>query len=201
MRAPLAAVLLGALLSAGCSAEGERRGRAFMPEMFDAVPVESYAPLEGTEGKRLPPEGTVPASGGPFPYGTGPEEALRAGAELVNPLEPAEAEVARGKTVYETVCIVCHGPGGQGDGPIIGRFPNPPSLTAPRAVALPDGQVVHIVARGQGLMPSHAAQVLPLDRWRVTLYLRTLQQGTATAPPAPAAVPTAVAVENGEKAP
>jgi len=192
---PLATVLLGAFLAAGCSGEGERRGRAYMPEMFEAVPVESYAPLEGTEGRRLPPEGTVPASGGPFPYGTGPEEARRAGAELVNPLGPTEAEVARGKTVYETVCIVCHGAGGQGDGPIVGRFPNPPSLTAPRAVALPDGQIVHIVARGQGLMPSHAAQVLPLDRWRVALYLRTLQRGTATAPPAPAAVSAAVAVE------
>lgn len=195
MRAPLAVVLLGALLSAGCSAEGERRGRAYMPEMFEAVPVESYAPLEGTEARRLPPEGTVPASGGPFPYGTGPEEARRAGAELVNPLEPTEAEAARGKKVYETVCIVCHGAGGQGDGPIVGRFPNPPSLTAPRAVALPDGQIVHIVARGQGLMPSHAAQVLPLDRWRVALYLRTLQRRTATAAPAPAAVPAAVAAE------
>lgn len=182
MRAPLATVLLGALLAAGCSAEGERRGRAYMPEMFDAVPVESYAPLEGAAGRRLPPEGTVPASGGPFPYGPGPEEALRAGAELANPLEPAEAEVARGKKVYETVCIVCHGVGGEGDGPIVGRFPNPPSLKAQRAVALTDGQIVHIVARGQGLMPSHAAQVLPLDRWRVALYLRTLQQGAAPPP-------------------
>jgi mono/diheme cytochrome c family protein len=75
------------------------------------------------------------------------------------------------------VCAVCHGPGGQGDGPIIGRFPNPPSLLAARAKGLPDGRVVHVIARGQGIMPSHAAQVLPEDRWRVVLHLRRLQEG------------------------
>lgn len=197
MRPLLPAVLLAALVVAGCSAEGDRRGRAYMPEMFDAVPVGSYAPLEGMAGRRVPPDGTVPVSGGRFPYGPGPEEARRAGAELANPLEASEAELARGKKVYETICIVCHGAGGQGDGPIIGRFPNPPSLTAPRAVALPDGQLFHIVTRGQGLMPSHAAQVLPLDRWRVVLYLRTLQQGAAAASHAAAPAATVTA----EKAP
>ena len=30
-------------------------------------------------------------------------------------------------------------------------------------------------------MPSHAAQVLPEDRWRVILHLRQIQSATATA--------------------
>ena len=94
----------------------------------------------------------------------------------------------RGRKVYETICIVCHGPQGQGDGPIIGRFPNPPSLQADRARALPDGQVFHIVTRGQGIMPSHGAQVLPDDRWRVILYLRQIQGAPARA--AKGAAPT-----------
>jgi hypothetical protein len=34
-----------------------------------------------------------------------------------------------------------------------------------------------VIARGQGIMPPHAAQVLPEDRWRVVLYLRELQVG------------------------
>ena len=34
-----------------------------------------------------------------------------------------------------------------------------------------------VYARGQGIMPSHAAQVLPEDRWRVVLHLRRLQEG------------------------
>ena len=79
--------------------------------------------------------------------------------------------------VYENVCVVCHGPGGQGDGPIVGRFPNPPSLTSERAQALGDGQIVHIVTYGQGLMPSHAAQILLEDRYKLALHLRVLQGG------------------------
>ncbi len=55
------------------------------------------------------------------------------------------------------------------------RFPNPPALTAEHARSLPDGQIYHIITRGQGIMPSHAAQVLLPDRWKVVLYLRQLQ--------------------------
>ncbi len=108
--------------------------------------------------------------------------AYRAGAELRNPFAPTPEALARGKRVYETICVVCHGPQGQGDGPIIGRFPNPPSLTADRAKGLPDGQLFHIITRGQGIMPSHAVQVLPEDRWRAVLHVRQLRgEGAMTA--------------------
>ena len=45
------------------------------------------------------------------------------------------------------------------------------------------------LARGQGIMPSHAAQVLPDDRWRVVLYLRGLQGAQAPARGATGAAP------------
>ena len=47
--------------------------------------------------------------------------------------------------------------------------------TAARAKGYPDGRIVHVISRGQGIMPAHAAQVLPEDRWRVVLYVRALQ--------------------------
>ena len=122
-------------------------------------------------------EGTVPLADARSRTGRGRRRRERAGRELRNPLEPTRPSLARGKQVFENVCTVCHGPDGQGDGPIIGRFPNPPSLLAPRAKGLPDGQIVHVITRGQGIMPSHAAQVLPEDRWRVVLHLRQLQEG------------------------
>lgn len=171
-----------ALLLAGCRAQGDKPGFVVMPGMQSSVPYDAYDRNPVTHDGQtllLPPEGTVPFAGGAFPYGPGPEEAERAGRELVNPFEATPAHLARGKQVFENVCSVCHGPGGQGDGPIIGRFPNPPSLTAPRAVGLPDGRVFHVITHGQGLMPSHAAQVLPVDRWRAVLYVRALQQASA----------------------
>lgn len=180
-----AALTVLAALGPGCRAQGEKPGFVVLPGMQHSVPYDSYDPNPVTRTGQtllLPPEGTVPLSGGAFPYGPGPLDAARAGRDLVSPLEPTPANLARGKQVFENVCAVCHGAGGQGDGPIIGRFPNPPSLTALRARALPDGHIVHIITRGQGIMPAHAAQVLPDDRWRAVLYLRQLQAGTAAAP-------------------
>ena len=175
----VAAAGLGLVVIVGCRASGDRPARVLFPDMFASLSYKPYDPkpvLARGQTLQLPPEGSVPMEGAPFPYGPGPEDALRAGRELRSPIEPTAANRKRGRKVYETVCIVCHGPQGQGDGPIIGRFPNPPSLLAARARGLPDGQVFHIISRGQGIMPSHAAQVLPDDRWRAILYLRQLQE-------------------------
>lgn len=177
---PLVGAAALALLLGACRAQGEKPGFVVMPGMTFSVPYDAYDPNPVTrngETLLLPPEGTVPLANAAFPYGPGPEEAERAGRELVNPLEPTPANLARGKQVFENVCAVCHGAGGQGDGPIVGRFPNPPSLTAARAKGYPDGRIVHVITRGQGIMPAHAAQVLLEDRWRVVLYLRELQGG------------------------
>lgn len=182
---PRAAVLLAVVTLAGCSAEGDRPGMTFLPDMVDSAVVHAYDPSKVTRNGAsllLPPEGTVEVERLPFAYGPGPEEARRAGLELHNPFVASPETLARGKQVYDTICTVCHGPKGEGDGPIIGRFPNPPSFLAAHARALPDGQIVHIVSRGQGIMPSHAAQVLLEDRWRVVLYLRRLQGAPETAP-------------------
>ena len=169
-------------LAVGCRAGGDRPGYTFLPDMLRSVPYDAYDrnPVLGHgQTLQLPPEGTVPVEGGAFPYGPGPEEARRAGAELQNPISDTPEALRRVQQVFETICAVCHGPQGAGDGPIIGRFPNPPALTAEHARSLPDGQIYHIITRGQVIMPSHAAQVLPEDRWRVILYLRRLQ-GKAT---------------------
>jgi mono/diheme cytochrome c family protein len=172
-----------ASLAVACGAAGERPGVAFLPEMYRSVPYDAYDANPATangQTLQLPPEGTIPMDpSAVFPYGPGPEEAQRAARTLVNPLPASPENVARGEAVYRNVCIVCHGPKGEGDGPIIGRFPNPPSLLAARARGLPDGHVYHIVTRGQGIMASHAVQVQPDDRWRVIHYVRALQAAGA----------------------
>lgn len=166
------------LVLGSCGASGEKTQRVIFPDMLASVPYDAYDPNPATPTGQtllLPPEGTVPLGYEPFPYGPGEEEALRAGAELVNPVEATEESLARGRAVYETMCLVCHGAGGEGDGPIIGRFPNPPSLLAEHARSYSDGRIFHVITRGQGLMPSHAVQVLAEDRWKLVHYLRQLQ--------------------------
>ncbi len=161
---------------AGCGDGTQERGVIVLPGMDKSIPYDAYDmfPIPGRE-HLLPPVGTVPYGTTPFDYGPEPAEARRAGRELVSPLEATAADVARGKAVFDAFCAICHGATGVGDGPIIGRFPNPPSLLADSARGRPDGQIFHIITRGQGIMPSYAAQVWPMDRWRVVLHMRALQ--------------------------
>lgn len=176
MRSALAA-LVASMTVGACSADGDRPGIVVSPDMAFSVPYDPYDPSPITDNGatlRLPPEGTVSVDGFRFDYGPSREEADRAGRELINPYVADEPALARGKHIYETYCLVCHGAGGAGDGPIIGRFPNPPSLLADRARKLPDGALFHIITRGQGIMASYAVQVRPNDRWLAILYIRSL---------------------------
>lgn len=175
LRVATLSVALSAL--AACNAEGNRPGLVVTPGMVESIPYDAYdkSPITGQTLLRAP-EGTVPYGAVRHLYGSGADEAARAGRELVNPIEPGSEEIARGKAQYDTFCAVCHGPKGDGDGPIIGRFPNPPSLVAPRARNLPDGHLFHVITRGQGIMAPYAAQVLADDRWRIVHFVRTLQR-------------------------
>lgn len=174
-----------AIALCACEAQGNRTGWIVLPGMTYSVPYDSYSrnPVTGPT-LRLPPEGTVPYGATPFTYGVDKHEAARAGAELTNPYTSRE-DLARGKDVFGVFCLVCHGPAGEGDGPIIPRFPNPASLTAPHAKSLPDGQLYHIIYHGQGLMPGYAVQIRHEDRWRAVTYVRSLQN-----PPPPPATDT-----------
>lgn len=175
----LAAFLMAALFL-GCKAERDKPGYIVLPGMVTPVPYEAFdRNPNAPRGQALmhPPEGTIPIGWTPFHFNAGREEADRAGKEVVNPIELSDQKLARGKWVYATFCQICHGPKGQGDGPIIGRYPNPPSLLADRAKNMPDGQIFHIVTKGQGIMPAYAVQVLPEDRWAAILYVRKLQEG------------------------
>ncbi len=40
-----------------------------------------------------------------------------------------------------------------------------------------DGQIFHVLTRGQGNMAPYAAQLDPAERWKVVTYLRSLQGG------------------------
>ena len=135
------------------------------------------APTADGLADRPRPEGVVPRGMLPFRYGPGPEEAERAGRELVNPFAAADAgALTRGAEVYGRFCSVCHGGDGEGEGPAVRHgMTRPPSLRAERALRMKDGQVVHVLTNGQGNMASYAVQIPPDDRWKAILHLRALQ--------------------------
>ena len=150
-------------------------------------------------GLMEPQVGTVAVGEQPYPYAQ--NEADKAGAELVNPLQPTPQAIAHGKFVYENVCITCHGPKGAGDGIVTALFPKPPSLMTQKVRDWPDGQLFHRPMRGQNSMPSHARQVDANDAWAVILYIREMQKTEPVAPAAAAAAATPTAVAPAGQAP
>lgn len=155
--------------------------REFLPEMVRTPRFNAYAANPNfPDGKtlRAPEPATIARGFLPLHYGTSPEEALRAGRELANPFAASDANAPeRGARVFANFCVVCHGPTAQGDGPVAFRgFPAPPSLHTERALKMKDGQMFHVLTYGQKNMPSYAAQISREDRWKVILYVRSLQQ-------------------------
>jgi len=98
-------------------------------------------------------------------------------AEMMIMAQPTDtARRERGTIVFTNFCQVCHGPLGQGNGPVTqGGFPPPASLLADRAVQMKDGQLFHVLTYGQGNMPSFSTQLSREDRWNVILHIRMLQ--------------------------
>lgn len=159
----------------------------FTPEMVFSVPYDSFASNPYfNDGKtlQLPVAGTVARGATLFEYEATEADALRAGQELANPwtefgVDPDELAAAesRGRKVYSTFCLVCHGAVGNGDGPVtMHGFPPPPSLSLENSINMTDGQMFHVLTFGQKNMPAYAAQVSAEDRWKVILHVRALQE-------------------------
>ena len=113
----------------------------------------------------------------PFHFGKDPEEAKRAGRELISPFAAEdESATARGSEVYRIHCVPCHDVAGEGQGLAVlrGMLPPPPFKGA-SAMEMPDGQMFHVLTLGRGNMPSMQARIDDADRWRVIRHIRTLQ--------------------------
>lgn len=157
----------------------------FLPGMAEPVSYGAFAANPNfPDGKTLrePAPGTIARGYLPLHYRASPEDAVRAGEELENPFHATDATVRqRGAYVFAHYCQICHGPQGQGDGPVSQRgMPPPPPMRDGKSKKMKDGQLFHILTYGQGNMPSYAAQLSREDRWRVIVHVRSLQQPAAS---------------------
>jgi mono/diheme cytochrome c family protein len=178
-------ILSGAAVIGGLSVGRDVRVPNYGPlvegQMAASPAYDSFSPNPNfADGSTLqpPPFGTIARGYLPLPYKATPEDAIRAGLDLHNPFAAKdEADRNRGQVVFANFCQTCHGPLGQGAGPVTqGGFPAPPSLLNDRLAKAPDGQLFHVLTYGQGRMPGLAAQLSPDDRWRAVLRVRELQK-------------------------
>jgi mono/diheme cytochrome c family protein len=164
---------------------------------FEANP--SFANGHTLQG---PVPGTIARGEQLFPYQPTPQDAIRAGDEWTDPIDPATeqglASVERGTITFQTFCVSCHGGDGTGNGPVATRgFPPPPSLLTGKSTEMKDGQLFHILTHGQNSMPSFAAQLTFERRWDVINHIRRIQrEAQAAAAETPAASNGAVEADS-----
>lgn len=166
----------------------------FMPEMVHSIPYDAFSknPVFA-DGKTLqrPVDGTVARESEFLDFRPTETDAIRAGNELINPWSGQDVDKdrlmdarERGRRLYVAFCLPCHGPTGNGDGPVAkSGFPPPPSLLGENYFKekLPDGRIFHLITFGQQYlkgksMPAYRSQIAPEDRWKIILHIRSLQQ-------------------------
>ena len=160
------AVLALALTACG---KHEKPGFVYAPDMFYSPALKAQEP----GSNRMPVKGTIPRGYQTYAY---PKATDGPGKELKNPVIATADVLNRGQMLFQTYCMVCHGPNGMGDGSVVPKMPRPPSLQSDKVRGWPDSNIYHVITMGQNIMPSYAAQIAPSDRWALIHYIRALQR-------------------------
>ena len=169
----LVLAVMEAMMLSGCSKDHKKPTFDYMPHMNDSFAVKAQHLGPFGEGMRTPPKGTLAVDKpAPYRYVNDAEGA----AQMKNPVPRTRPMLVRGQHLYNTYCIVCHGVKGEGNGTIVPKFPQPPTLHSEKIRGWSDGQLFHVMTVGQNLMPSYATQLNEEERWAVANYVRVLQR-------------------------
>jgi mono/diheme cytochrome c family protein len=94
-----------------------------------------------------------------------------------NPVEANEENLTAGRRLYQKQCMECHGAAGKGDGKAaVDLDPKPSDLSRPEVAEKSDGALFWRITRGRKPMPGFEKMIVAEDRWRVVLFIRTLQK-------------------------
>jgi mono/diheme cytochrome c family protein len=162
---------VSALLALGCRPEDVVHRFSWFNSMVTQRSIKPYAM------PREPVEGTVPVTG------LGPALDVETADRIANPRTRTSVSINRGKIVYETYCLVCHGETGRGDGPISadagGPFSGVRSLVTDTVGRRSDGYLYGVIVNaqlmGRALMPRYGDKIRGTDQWDLVNYVRTLQ--------------------------
>jgi len=174
-------VLLALALTAslGC---WEQWSNDWFPQMKWQPAVQAYERVEwqGRLEGFLPPEGTIPVTGGE------PDNSQMTDAQadaLVNPQPKSLTSLENGREQFQIFCAPCHGGGGLGDGPvsmtgeIAGPFAGVLPIAGPASIARirSEGHIYNTIRYGRRRMPSYQ-RIPSADRWDIVNYLKYINQ-------------------------
>jgi mono/diheme cytochrome c family protein len=180
--------LVAIVLLTSCGKDSSKPGYEFMPDMYRGPSLETYSSnnvFADSLNARKPVEGTIPRGFVSFDYDNSLEDYLRAGNELVNPLDMSEDNLAKGKKLFEMFCAHCHGKDGDGKGSIthavysaIPGYADDVMIrrTGGNMNELTEGNIHHAIYYGLNAMGPHNSQLNNNERWLITMYVQELQK-------------------------
>lgn len=110
---------------------------------------------------------------------TDPWKAPDSAKSIKNPVEASKQIVSgkKGKKVFQTNCIVCHGNLGKGDGPGGKSInPKPADLTSAKVQSQTDGEIFWKITNGRGPMIKWEPVIPEAQRWDLVNYIRSLKK-------------------------
>jgi len=151
----------------------------YFPNMYEPVSYETYGEYDifpGQQAAMMPVENTVPRGFVPYDYENSTEGLELAKAELQNPYEINEENVATGAQLYTVYCAVCHGDAGDGKGILVTRekFLGIPSYADTGRDIVPGG-IYHVQTYGLNAMGSYASQTNEKERWQIAMHVMDLK--------------------------
>lgn len=96
----------------------------------------------------------------------------------------AAGDAAKGKQIYDTYCLTCHGPNGDGQGPV-GKTLNPPPRDFTKGdfkYGGTDQDIFDVISNGaaskggSALMAPWGAVIPEAQRWDLVAYVRSLKK-------------------------
>jgi mono/diheme cytochrome c family protein len=147
--------------------------------MYESVPYDTYGEYEVfPDGKSglLPAEGSVMRGWLPYEVENSIEGYDFAKANLTNDLVYTEANLAKGKALYDIYCGICHGSKGDGNGKLVERekiLGVPAYNDVGRAIT--EGSIYHVMYYGINSMGSYASQMSEEELWLVDHYVMSLK--------------------------
>jgi len=151
----------------------------YFPNMYEPVSYDAYGEHDvfpDQQEAMTPPENTLSRGYTIYNYENTTEGLELAKAELQNPYEITEENIAVGAQLYTIYCAVCHGDTGDGKGILATRekFLGIPSYADAGRNIVPGG-VYHVQTYGLNAMGSYASQTNEKERWQIAMHVMDLK--------------------------
>ncbi len=177
-------IIIALILVAGfMSCNNKRKPQVqYMPDMYESVPYNANGAVSAgnVPVNRKPVPGTVSRAGVvAYDIPNTNDGYEKAKVELKNPYKATEANLEKGKALYNIYCISCHGVKGDGNGVLSQRekFEGIPNY---KDRDITEGSIYHVIMHGKNLMGSHSSQLNYKERWQVVQHVEKLRNEMLT---------------------